>query len=297
MKRVVLLADNDSEFRTVLIELLGDEDYDVREASNPEETRSILDKGGIDVAVIDQRLVDDGDKNDRSGIVIAVDPLYAHVPKVILTAFKIDQDDAFELLGIDRNRIPAATRILTKPEAIKKLARELEETGRYTTSPEAVISLQEVGRAIVEAPAQWAILRNATSFVTDQIREDHKVARQQAKEAQQTARYFATFGGIIVIIGIALALTSYLEIGVVVASGGLLIEVVTALFYSRVTELNRRIDTVYHTELVHIHRLELLLAYSEPLSGSNQEQIQTDILRTVALSWFPASRMKSSQDE
>ena len=125
--------------------------------------------------------------------------------------------------------------------------------------------------------------------------KDHKIARQQAKEAQQTARYFATFGGIIAITGIALALTSYLEIGVVVASGGLLIEVVTALFYSRVTEANRRIDTVYHTELVHIHRLELLLAYSEPLSGSNQEQIQTDILRTVALSRFPASRMKSSQ--
>ena len=42
MKRVVLLEDTDPEFCAVLIELLGDKDYDFRQASYPEETRSIL---------------------------------------------------------------------------------------------------------------------------------------------------------------------------------------------------------------------------------------------------------------
>ena len=82
----VLFVDNDPDFLRTRTEALRQANYRVLTVSSAAEARQVLERGGIDVAVIDVRLRDDDDDKDFTGLMLAKDTDHS-VPKIILTSF------------------------------------------------------------------------------------------------------------------------------------------------------------------------------------------------------------------
>jgi DNA-binding response OmpR family regulator len=81
----ILFADNRPphlETRASFLEEMG---YEVFRATNPEEARQILQTTYVHLAILDNHLVDDEDEFDKSGILIARDPQFTRIPKIIIT--------------------------------------------------------------------------------------------------------------------------------------------------------------------------------------------------------------------
>jgi hypothetical protein len=53
-------------------------------ASMAKDTRRQLENGEIDLAVLDIRLVDDGDPEGKGGLGIAADRKFGRIPKIML---------------------------------------------------------------------------------------------------------------------------------------------------------------------------------------------------------------------
>ena len=83
----ILVADNDPDFRVSLVrDVLEQEGYEVFQAESPDEAKQVLEKELIHLAIIDLRLTDDDDPEDRSGLLLIkeMDPTVA---RIVLTGY------------------------------------------------------------------------------------------------------------------------------------------------------------------------------------------------------------------
>jgi predicted nucleotide-binding protein len=121
---VILLADNDLDFLRVRKKLLEQAGYRVETATNPDEAREKLERGGIDLAVIDIRLEDNENEFDESGLNVALE-IAPGLPKIMLTNYP-----SFEALRKVRRRtkdsFPAAIEFLDKQEGVEALVRSVQ---------------------------------------------------------------------------------------------------------------------------------------------------------------------------
>ncbi|MCA9921640.1 MAG: response regulator, partial [Anaerolineales bacterium] len=121
MKQVVLLADNNQEFCGVWGTVLTNAGYEVKLAVNPQEARFMLINIGIDLAVLDVRLEDDDDELDVSGLNLATDNAFRHIPKIILTAYKPSPEYIRKLRELSADKLPSAVTWMGKDEGTDKL--------------------------------------------------------------------------------------------------------------------------------------------------------------------------------
>lgn len=87
MAKTILIADNHPKFletRRIFLESAG---YRVLTATSPEEARYALKNEWVHLALLDIRLADNNDRKDDSGLQIAKDPAFRHIPKIMLTAY------------------------------------------------------------------------------------------------------------------------------------------------------------------------------------------------------------------
>lgn len=87
MKKTILLMDNNEDFLEVQAELLEQDGYHTLQATSIREAKEKLRDHYIHLAIVDVRMVDDGDRDDFSGLEIVRDPAYETIPKIILTAY------------------------------------------------------------------------------------------------------------------------------------------------------------------------------------------------------------------
>ena len=83
----ILLTDNSSEYRHSLLGFFELEGYSVDEAETIGEAISKLEKGGIQLAIVDLRLEDDDNPDDVSGLRVAKFASENNIPCIIVTAF------------------------------------------------------------------------------------------------------------------------------------------------------------------------------------------------------------------
>ena len=123
MKSSILVAENDSPFRTALAKVLVAHGYEVREACNYAEACTLLLAIDCNVilAIIDVRLDNDADTYDLSGRYLAEDIRFQHIPKIVLTNYRISNEDADALIALRPERLPPAIFILTKPQLMSTL--------------------------------------------------------------------------------------------------------------------------------------------------------------------------------
>lgn len=261
-KATILFADNDPDFLKIRKEFLEREGYAVIPAAEPAEARRILEQWQVNLAILDIRLVNDDDEKDLSGLTLAKEKAYRTVPKIILTRFP-SYEAVREALGPALEGLPPAVDFVAKQEGPEALSRA-------------------VGKALKFG--SW--FQRAINGLFGQIREDHEEARRQAK-----INYWASLGvsiaGIMVIfVGIGLAVTGMLAVGVPSVIAGVIAEAVSFLFFRRADVANERMDK-YHTELLQIRRFENLLAASEELSSlDKQESCKEKIIEAAMERWL-----------
>ena len=210
MKEIILFADNDPGSRETWGRFLVNEGYDVRLARNPQEARDILQSVEVDVAILDLRLVDDTDENDVSGLLLAREETYRQVPKIILTAFQTGYKNLRDVLGPLVEGLPPTIAFVHKDEDPQALIEVIQKTHDY-----------------------WPRLRLSIAKVSEQIKGDHEGARWQARWNYLAAFILSVLGCIIIFAGISLAWFNQLAIGIVGTSGGIIVEILSYLFFSQ----------------------------------------------------------------
>ena len=73
------------------------------------------------------------------------------------------------------------------------------------------------------------------------------------------------------------------------AAGGVIVNVISVLFFTRMDKANERMDT-YHKELLQSHWMESLIAYAESLPAERENQTKQEIILQAARNWFGCAR-------
>ncbi len=129
MNYVVLLADNDPEFLRTRSALLSGAGYEVKSAATRERARQVLEDTAVDVAVLDVRLEDDEDPSDSSGIQLASDRAFRHIPKIMLTGFVMSFEAMRDALGFNKeDELRAVVAFVGKDEPPEKLLQVVRAT-------------------------------------------------------------------------------------------------------------------------------------------------------------------------
>ncbi len=271
MKQVILFADNDPETCEVFGKALTDQGYDVRFATNPGEALTKLMSGGIDLAVLDMRLEDD-EPTDISGLTLANNLSFRHIPKIILTGYQPSPEFFRKIRELSADELPAAVTWVGKEEGPNKL-------------------LELIPRVI----AHWMNLQKTqilTSNIARRLEEDQAAIRRQAAQNYTRATFSSYVGFGLIIASIILAFfEGAIEISKVVAVSGVITEVLGYLFFRRLDVANKRMDK-YHQEILQTHGLELLLATCEPLPAEKQIAVSERIIQAATESWFLKSSAK-----
>jgi len=265
MEYVVLLADNDPKFLGTWGKFLSDAGYHVRQATNPEEARRVLQDGGVDLAIIDLRLETDEQDDDLSGLELARDYKFRNIPKIILTAFKVKLADLTIALGMKADELPPAVAVADKTEGPEELLRIVRDT--------------------LES---WPRLRMSTTKVSEQTKADYETATHQAKLNYRVALAVSIFGFLVIFAGICLAWSARLTIAIVGTATGLLTEALGYLFFRRLDLANDRMD-LYHRELLETYWLELLIAACQQLPSEKRISCMEQAIHAATDRWLSSS--------
>ncbi|MBL8099793.1 MAG: response regulator [Anaerolineales bacterium] len=278
-KRKILFADNSIDFINARKEFLENEGYEVIIATNPSDARKVLEQKGIDVAILDIRLLRDYDENDISGLILAKE-VARHVPKILLTGYP-SIESAIQALAPDLEGLPIAVKFLTKQK------QELD-------GPEALLN------AVSEA-LQFGkrVFQQVVDDITRQLNEDYVNARQEARIHYWVSITVSAIGIILIFGGILLGFqnTENFPLGLASTVSGIVTEVVNYLFFRRLDIAHERVDK-YHSELLRMNFFESLLTLSdEMLSENNRENTKNKIINLAAKQWLISGSVKKLEGE
>ena len=266
-KAIILFADNDEEFLATRRAALEQEGYKVVSALNPEDARNILERGGIDVVILDLRLINDNDEKDLSGLNLAK-RVAPSIPKIILTHFPT-VEAVREALAPQLEGLPPAVDFVAKQEG-----------------PQALLTAI---RKVLIFDDQF---RELTGNIADRIIEDYKDARQQARLNFWASLGVALIGVVVIFVGVALSMGGKLAVGVPSAVAGVVVEVVSILFFQRADTANKRMD-IYHGELLRTRQFENLLAACDELTNNaSKEKSKQKVIAAATKLWLSAGEIK-----
>lgn len=121
----ILLADNNASFLELCAEFVEDLGYTVITAVSPQEAEALMYDERLHLAIMDLRLRDDTDQNDRSGLMLAKTVARA-LPKIILTRFPV-HGDVRDALKPDSYELPPAVDFVDKRGGFEALATAIDE--------------------------------------------------------------------------------------------------------------------------------------------------------------------------
>lgn len=262
MKTVILVADNNEEFRSTLAEFLERSNYKVWQAASPIEARQVLEEKRVDLAILDLRLEDDKDPNDRSGLDIAKQ-VAPTIPKIILTGFP-DMETLREALSIVDQDLPPATRYIYKLEGMANVRQAVNDSLTVTKR-----------------------LRRSINVASEQIISDYEDVHRHTKWDNWTSRIVAVLGIGVIFTGTVLALKGSVEVGIASAIAGLVAQGITYLFFKRLDAANERLDK-YHLELLEGQRFETLLAACGELPVQQENASKEKMIQKAMEHWLSA---------
>jgi CheY-like chemotaxis protein len=292
----ILFADNNSEFLGVRKEFLLRAGYKVLEAGSVTEAERFLrTRKDLDLAILDMRLQDDDDLEDRSGIALA-QKTENRIPKIILTGFPTWQA-AREALATDLNGIAPAVEIIDKREDPQMLLRAVDW----------ILHRSELRKNIVgafEVPSMVAIPDRISSLGLDEtgrrLRSSFsETANQWIKSRDEEQAHAAMFhrvglvAGILALLFVFAGLVS-LFFGILTsASLPLLVAAVTQpisiFFFMREDSAYKRIQA-HNARLDEINKVESLLLICDSLADKKEcEKLKRKVVEHLLDHWLNAS--------
>ncbi|MBM4256655.1 MAG: DNA-binding response regulator [Deltaproteobacteria bacterium] len=167
----ILIADNDSDFLDTRAEFFDDH-YDVVKAYSVEEARVRLQTSWVHLAILDLRLTDDDDGEDKSGLMLAREAP-SSTPKIILTGYPTAS------LVREAFRDIAVVDFLYKTEGPEAMLQAVENAFANHVRINWELNIQfnnrELGSfvhlvSLVEPQLERAYLSNRTEELTDLFR-------------------------------------------------------------------------------------------------------------------------------
>lgn len=129
MQKIILLMDNDASFLDTYARLLKEEGYMVLQASTVEAAEALLQQRRLHLGIFDIRMLDEDDQNDLSGLLLARNPAYRHLPKLMLTGYP-SYEYVREAMGAAESALPAAVNFISKEEGPAKLLQAVAQAFR-----------------------------------------------------------------------------------------------------------------------------------------------------------------------
>jgi CheY-like chemotaxis protein len=268
-KPIILFADNDQDFLETRTEFLEKEGYYVIPATDPTQALRVLERGEIDLAILDIRLRDDDDEKDTSGLTLAKEKTVRLVPKIILTGFP-SVEAVREALKPQLDGLPAAVEFLSKEEG-----------------PDVLV--WAVRRALGPGVRWLRKVKEAVEGTDNKLKEDHDNAQRQSNAYYWASLGVAVAGVVMIFLGIGLVFWNRLGIGVASTVGGIVTEAVSYLFFRRVDVANERMDR-YHRERVEGRWFQTLLQACDGLdSEQNRGRCREQVIMAASGRWLGMS--------
>lgn len=229
-KATILFADNDFDFGRARVETLEAEGYRVLLATNPTETRRLLEQDGIDLAILDIRLRDDDDRKDTSGLTIAKE-IAPSVPKIILTDFP-SVKAVREALKPQSGGLPPAIDFLDKEDGLEAMIASVRRS---------------IAVHVEKSP------KRIMFDLSEHMEKYYEEARRQAVLTHRIRLILIVIGSIVIIsggLGVVLGQTTAGVLGVV---SGTIVEALAGLFSKFAEDANKRMDR-HHRELLELYK-------------------------------------------
>lgn len=228
-KLAILFADNDPDFLNTRTEFLKQEGLRVIPAASPTEARRLLERGEVDLAILDMRLRDDDDERDTSGLTLAKEVAHS-VPKIILTDFP-SLHGVREALRPQPYGLPPAVDFLSKREGSEALVAAVRRS---------------IAVHIEKRP------REAFLNLSEQLEKDYEEARNQAVFIHRVRLVLIAVGGVVIICGAVGVVLGHSAAGALNVVSGVVAEALAALFSKLSEDANKRMDK-YHKELLRLY--------------------------------------------
>lgn len=267
-KANILVADNDSEYLETIRDFLQREGFRVLPAATPAEAVKILERGGVDLAIVDIRLVNDNDEKDTSGLNV-VKKYAPEVPKVLLTRWP-RYEDVREALSGQLDGLPSAVDFVAKQEGVQSLLTAINRALHLITR-----------------------YREMSYNLARRIDLGYDDARQQSKWNYWLSLVASVVGVAIIFVGAYLAVNGYQSVAILTTVAGVLSQGIAALFFKRVDLANARMDARHH-ELMEIKWLDTLMAACDDFSTEEkQESYKGKIIDATTQMWLTSGSRRA----
>lgn len=270
-KATILFADNKSAQVDWYKSILEGEGYRVIPAYNYEEACRKLKQTRVSLAILDLHMIDDEDENDFSGLDIARESDPA-VPKIILTV-----RPSLEAQSLALKHGPSGL-----PPAVEFVVKESNASGLLNSIQDALGPDLDWMRSVL----------NALHGADQDLDRDYRSAQEQARLNFRTSLGISLLGAILAFTGISFGWQQKIDAAWISAVAGVLVEVVSLLFFRRVDRANDRMDD-YHRERLQGKRLEILLDACEGFRHTDdRESCRKEILLSAARLWLDGLETK-----
>jgi CheY-like chemotaxis protein len=263
----VLVADNKKDYLDTLRENLESQGFDVVAAATLADAKRTLERGDVDLAVIDLRLINDADEKDVSGLDLAKQ-FGGQLPKIIMTSWPDTPNAARDSLRPQLSGLPPAVDFLDKGDGWQVLVT-----------------------AINKALALSSRYRRVTGNLAATLLQDHDDARQQAKWKFVFGLIAASVGILIIFFGAYSALGEQLQHTIPRGLAGLISSAIALLFFKQSREANERMDG-YHRELVQIRGLEILMSACDELPPERRQNSKERVIGAASQVWLAPAKPK-----
>jgi CheY-like chemotaxis protein len=260
MIATLLLADNDPNYLETTKLALEKEGFCVLTATTPLEARRVLSEQYVDLALLDLRLVDNTDKNDTSGLVIAK-TMAPTVPKVLVSKFE-SFEAAREALGMQMNGLPAAVEFVSKSQGHEGL-------------------LNSIRKGLDLAP----YFQRSLNKFAEELRRAFQDAQKNARQYSFVALAASIIGIMVILVAGIQGLQGNLEIAIATAIAGMITEAIGYLAFRRSDIANSRRD-LYDAELLKIHQFDILLAACTKLNATQELICREKVIDIATNHWF-----------
>jgi len=256
---ILLLADNLHDFMDERREFLEQAGYTVVTADNPVDAARILEHGGIDLAILDIRLVDDDDMEDKSGLLLA-QKFGPRLPIILLTGYPV-WEDVKAALGQDLNGLSKAVDFLSKEEGPGVMVEAVNLTLASPRLKQNVLaefkaeSSQALHQALNTAPPATTsvmFLSSLTRTERDLLQYRRKII-QQSRSYQRTAIWMGVIGMAVLVTGAILVFMDVIQLAVLSGVASVVLEAFSVLFINRAVQASKLVDRNYQ-ELQEIYK-------------------------------------------
>lgn len=289
---IILLADNLRVFMDVRREFLEHAGYKVVTADNPVDAERLLERGGLDLAILDIRLMNDDDPEDKSGLALAM-KYGPSIPIILLTGYPT-WEDVKTALGRDLDGLSRAVDFISKEEGPIVMIQAVKLT---LSNPQLKLNVMQEftadsSQALHEKLNATGPVETSEKFHASLERTENELLKYREKIIRESKKYQRTaiWTGIAVLgmiaLGAILVYFNILPLAALSGAAGIITEVISVLFINRAVQAAKLVDGNYQKLQEFYEARHLLSICDTIMQQSKRDDAKRLIIEKLLGTWF-----------